>query len=93
MLVGDMRVASDTDRQTTDLQRDALLDAGVDLGQLFADKGVGCAMIALASSRRSRMCNLGIASLCGSSTDSAAPSRISFRLSRPCTHGAWPCAR
>jgi DNA invertase Pin-like site-specific DNA recombinase len=30
MLVGYMRVSSDTDRQTTDLQRDALLAAGVD---------------------------------------------------------------
>ena len=30
MLVGYMRVSSDSDRQTTDLQRDALLSAGVD---------------------------------------------------------------
>jgi len=30
MLVGSMRVASDNDRQTTDVQRDALLDAGVE---------------------------------------------------------------
>jgi DNA invertase Pin-like site-specific DNA recombinase len=30
MLVGYMRVSSDTDRQMTDLQRDALLDADVD---------------------------------------------------------------
>ena len=29
MLVGYMRVSSDTDRQTMDLQRDALLEAGV----------------------------------------------------------------
>jgi hypothetical protein len=36
MLVGDMRVSSNTDRQTTDLQCDALLDAGMDPGQLFA---------------------------------------------------------
>ncbi len=28
MLVGDIRVSSDTDRQTTNLQRDALLDPG-----------------------------------------------------------------
>ena len=41
MLVGYMRVSSDTDRQTTDLQRDALLDAGVDPRQLFADKASG----------------------------------------------------
>jgi len=41
MLVGYMRVSSDTDRQTADLQRDALLDAGVDPRQLFADKASG----------------------------------------------------
>ena len=41
MLVGYMRVSSDNDRQTTDLQRDALLDAGVDARQLFADKASG----------------------------------------------------
>ena len=41
MLVGYMRVSSDTDRQTTDLQRDALLAAGVDPRQLFADKASG----------------------------------------------------
>lgn len=41
MLVGSMRVSSDTDRQTTDLQRDALLDAGVDPRPLFADKASG----------------------------------------------------
>jgi DNA invertase Pin-like site-specific DNA recombinase len=41
MLVGYMRVSSDTDRQTTDLQRDALLDAGVDPRPLFADKASG----------------------------------------------------
>jgi len=41
MLVGYMRVSSDNDRQTTDLQRDALLDAGVDPRQLFADKASG----------------------------------------------------
>jgi DNA invertase Pin-like site-specific DNA recombinase len=41
MLVGSMRVFSDNDRQTTDLQREALLDAGVDPRQLFADKTSG----------------------------------------------------
>ena len=30
MLVGYMRVSSEHDRQTTDLQHDALIDAGVD---------------------------------------------------------------
>ena len=41
MLVGYMRVSSDNDRQTTDLQRDALLAAGVDPRQLFTDKASG----------------------------------------------------
>ncbi|MGE3542132.1 MAG: recombinase family protein [Candidatus Tectimicrobiota bacterium] len=41
MLVGYMRVSSDTDRQTTDLQRDALLDAGVDPRHLFTEKASG----------------------------------------------------
>jgi DNA invertase Pin-like site-specific DNA recombinase len=41
MLIGYMRVSSDTDRQTTDLQRDALLDAGVDARQLFLDRASG----------------------------------------------------
>ena len=37
MLIGYMRVSTDTDRQTTDLQRDALLKAGVDPRHLFED--------------------------------------------------------
>jgi DNA invertase Pin-like site-specific DNA recombinase len=41
MLVGYMRVSSDSDRQTTDLQRDALLAAGVDPRHLFEDKAGG----------------------------------------------------
>ena len=41
MLVGYMRVSSDSDRQTTDLQRDALLAAGVDERHLFSDKASG----------------------------------------------------
>lgn len=41
MLVGYMRVSSDSDRQTTDLQRDALLEAGVDPRQIFADRASG----------------------------------------------------
>ena len=41
MLVGYMWVSSDTDLQTTVLQRDALLDAGVAPRQLFADKASG----------------------------------------------------
>ena len=41
MLVGYMRVSSDSDRQTTDLQRDALLTAGVDERHLFEDHASG----------------------------------------------------
>jgi DNA invertase Pin-like site-specific DNA recombinase len=41
MRVGYMRVSSDSDRQTTDLQRDALIAAGVDERHLFEDKASG----------------------------------------------------
>jgi DNA invertase Pin-like site-specific DNA recombinase len=41
MLVGYMRVSSENDRQTTDLQRDALLAAGVDPRHVFEDKASG----------------------------------------------------
>lgn len=41
MLIGYMRVSSESDRQTTDLQRDALLQAGVDARHVFQDKMSG----------------------------------------------------
>ncbi len=41
MLVGYIRVSSDSDRQSTDLQRDALLAAGVDARHLFEDHASG----------------------------------------------------
>ena len=41
MLVGYMRVSSDGERQSTDLQRDALLSAGVDPRHLFHDHASG----------------------------------------------------
>lgn len=41
MLVGYMRISSDSDRQSTDLQRDALLSAGVDARHLFEDRASG----------------------------------------------------
>ena len=41
MLVGYMRVSSESDRQTTDLQRDALTNAGVDPRNLFEDHASG----------------------------------------------------
>lgn len=41
MLVGYMRVSSVDDRQTVDLQRDALVAADVDQRQIYADKASG----------------------------------------------------
>ncbi len=41
MLVGYMRVSTDNDRQSTDLQRDALLSMGVDARHLFQDRASG----------------------------------------------------
>ena len=41
MLIGYMRVSSESDRQTTALQRDALRQAGVDARHLFEDKASG----------------------------------------------------
>lgn len=41
MLIGYMRVSSDSDRQSTDLQRDALLKAGVDVRNIFEDRASG----------------------------------------------------
>jgi len=41
MLIGYMRVSSDNDRQSTDLQRDALVAAGVDMRHLFEDRASG----------------------------------------------------
>ena len=41
MLVGYMRVSSDGDRQVLDLQRDALLAAGIDERHLFEDRASG----------------------------------------------------
>ena len=41
MLVGYMRISSDKDRQVFDLQRDALVNEGVDLRHIFQDKASG----------------------------------------------------
>jgi DNA invertase Pin-like site-specific DNA recombinase len=46
MLVGYMRVSTDGDRQVLDLQRDALLAAGVDERHLFEDHASGSRGIA-----------------------------------------------
>ena len=41
MLVGYMRVSSDSNRQSAYLQRDALLAAGIDARHLFEDRACG----------------------------------------------------
>ena len=41
MLIGYMRVSSDSDRQSTDLQRDAFMKAGVDVRNIFEDRASG----------------------------------------------------
>ncbi len=41
MNIGYMRVSSEGDRQSTDLQRDALINAGVDPRNIFEDKASG----------------------------------------------------
>jgi len=41
MLVGYMRVSSDNERQTLDLQHDALIQAGIDPRNIFQDKASG----------------------------------------------------
>lgn len=41
MLIGYMRVSTDGDRQSTDLQRDALINAGIDERHIFEDKASG----------------------------------------------------
>lgn len=41
MLVGYMRVSSENDRQNTNLQKDALVQAGVDTRHIFEDKASG----------------------------------------------------
>ena len=43
MLVGYMRVSTEGDRQVLDLQRDALLTAGVDERHLYEDHASGAA--------------------------------------------------
>ena len=72
MLVGYMRVSSDTDRPTTDLQRDALLEAAWIRASSLRIRRVGHAMIDPASSRRWPMSNRAIVWWSGNWTGSAA---------------------
>ena len=52
MLIGYMRVSSDSDRQCTDLQRDALLKAGVDARNILRTAPREPGMIELDWARR-----------------------------------------
>ena len=75
MLVGYMRVSSESDRQTTDLQRDALLAAGVDERHLFEDKAAVRGMIGPVSPRRLSLSELVIVWWSGNWIVWAAPYR------------------
>ena len=81
MLVGYMRVSSETDRQTTDLQRDALLAAGVDPRQLFTDKASGARDDRPGLQQALAYVQPAIVLSSGNWTAWAARSRISYRLS------------
>ncbi len=75
MLVGYMRVSSDGDRQAVDLQRDALLTAGVDEGRLFEDHASGSRDDRPGLAEALASCGRAIVWSSGSSTAWAAPCR------------------
>ena len=77
MLVGYMRVSTDSDRQVLDLQRDALLSAGVDERHLFEDRASGAGVIVPASAKPSPSSSLATAWSFGNSIGWAGPCRIS----------------
>jgi hypothetical protein len=89
MLVGYMRVPSDNDRQTADLQRNALLAAGVAPRHLFEAKASGAREITPDSSRRLTMSGPAIAWSAGTWTGSAACCRLCSVLSPPYRRRAW----
>ena len=89
MLIGYMRVSSDNDRQTTDLQRDALLAAGVDPRQLFEDKASGARDDHPGLQQALAYVQPAIAWSSGNWTGSAARCRISCTLSPPYRRRAW----
>jgi hypothetical protein len=75
MLVGYMRVSSDSDRQSTDLQRDALLAAGVDARHLFEDHASGAKDDRAGLARALEFVGPATYWSCGSSTGSAVRCR------------------
>ncbi len=75
MLVGYMRVSTESDRQVMDLQRDALLAAGVDERHLFEDRPAAAVATVPAWPRRWRSSGPAIAWWSGSWIVSAARCR------------------
>ena len=76
MLVGYMRVSSDGDRQVMDLQRDALLAAGVDVRTCLRTGPVAVAAIAPGWPRHLPSCTRETVWWSGSWTGSAVRCRI-----------------
>ena len=76
MLVGYMRVSTDGDRQVLDLQRDALLAAGVDERHLFEDRASGSRGDRAGLAKALAFISRAIAWWSGSWTDSADRCRI-----------------
>jgi DNA invertase Pin-like site-specific DNA recombinase len=89
MLVGYMRVSSDNDRQTTDLQRDALLTAGVDPRHLFEDKASGARDDRPGLQQTLAYVRPGDCLVVWKLDHSAARCRIACPLSLPYRHRAW----
>ena len=77
MLVGYMRVSTDSDRQVLDLQRDALVAAGVDERHLFEDRVSGGRGDRAGLARRSLSSRPATAWLSGNWTDWGDRCRIS----------------
>lgn len=76
MLVGYMRVSSESDRQTTNLQRDALQATGIDLRHLFEDRASGAKDDRAGLTKAFEFVRSGDVLSYGSWTDSGAHCRI-----------------
>ena len=79
MLVGYMRVSTDGDRQVMDLQRDALLAAGVDERHLFEDRASGSRGDRAGLAKALAFLRRAIVWWCGSSIVSVDRCPISWR--------------
>ena len=76
MLIGYMRVSKADGSQTLDLQRDALLSAGIESGHLYEDQASGKRDNRPVWRRASRHCGRAIHWWHGNSTGSAATCAI-----------------